>query len=65
MISLGEQQKDEFHPVKNEKHVNDVDKHHVVVVVVVVTCIVSVVIVLGSMWIHHLQTDTSYSSIIP
>ena len=46
--------------MKNEKHGNDVDKHHVVVVAVVVTCILGIVIVLGSMWIHHLQTDTSY-----
>ena len=60
MISLSEQQKDEFHPVKNEKHVNDV-----AVVVTVVTCIIGVVVVLGSMWIHHLQTDTSYPSFIP
>ena len=46
--------------MKNEKHGNDIDKHHVVVVAVVVTCILGVVIVLGSMWIYHLQTDSSY-----
>lgn len=54
------QQKDNVNSVKNEKHGNDFDKHHVVVVAVVVTCILGVVIVLGSMWIYHLQTDTSY-----
>ena len=46
--------------MKNEKHGNDIDKHHVVVVAVVVTCILGVVIVLGSMWIYHLQTASSY-----